>query len=254
MCTKRGGEVRPVAVARGGGRREARRLEWRLAVEVVHGPRPVQRARTATVSVCCSCPRREAATHEWNTTKWPPRLRWWPPPRGRSVIMSPCSRPWGVARTDRTLASAARSRPKRGRVVGPLTGEQPQRVVVVSAVEGREVESHPFGHGRPCAESGSWVRSSRALHSRATPAPAVPAVRMASPSWARLGVAVVVEEQVQSRRRPQVEQRPAARSRRSDVEMWQRPGRSVVQRPTSLVCVVRVAMRSIRNEVEEDAA
>ena len=229
----------------GGGRGEAGGLEGRLAVEVVHRPRRPPSALHLGGQGALLAPRRGRPPPRSGTRRAARRREWWPPSAARSVTMSPRSRRGRLARRRaRWPARRAGARSAPGcRATGRPAATGRRRRSTGRRARGRGRPAPPWRAG---AASGRLLEvvAGGALEAVTAEPPAPAADAWPSPSAAQVGVGVVVEEQVEPGRGAEVEQGERLVASRSSAATWHRPGSSAVQRPTSLVCVVRVAISS----------
>ena len=196
------GQVGPLAPHRRGRRREAGRLEGRLAVEVVHGPVPAERAHLLGQGALLRLVEVGGHPGVEDDERVVAGDGGGDPGQVRHHVAA--LEPRGVRRGAHVGQRGAQAA-EAHRVVRPLAGQQPPGRVVGARVERREVEADPVGHGRQAqlgqvreVVPGGALEGHGGTHG---------AGGQAGAAVGHVGVGVVVEEQVEAGRGAEVEQR-----------------------------------------------
>ncbi len=138
--------------------------------------------------------------------EWAPCPRWWRATSGQVRQHVAAFESRRVRRCPHVGQGGAEASEPHG-VVGPLARLEPARLVVGEWVDRREVEPDPLGHAREAELGEGREVVARRRTSSWTAERSVPAVTAALPADGSVGVGVVVEEQVEAGRCPEVEQR-----------------------------------------------
>ena len=221
-----------------GGVGQARGLEGRLAVEVVHGAAPVERGDLldqGALLVLVEVGGDPGVEHDegpvardggGDVGAGPSACR-----RARGAAGAPMPARWPGRRAGGRSAPGCRA-------TGRPAASGPRRRRTGRRARGRARPARPWRAGG--ARAGASGRPAPCTRGR-PPSRAAPAVTDGAPVGGPVGVGVVVEEQVEAGRGARGRAATAARAQPYCDATWQRPGSSAVQRPTSLVWVVRVA-------------